>query len=81
MRATLRLADPAVVLLDDLPVAGQPGAIRTRPARQALDHTRRLLADTGGRRPGRQVRLAGTTIPPGSGAAASSSSISMPITG
>src|SRR3990172_11048728 len=37
MRPPLPLPDPAPVLLDDGPVTREPGSIRTRPGRQALD--------------------------------------------
>ena len=81
MRPALRLADPPVVLLHDRAMAGQPGALRAGAGGPALRRRRGGSATTGGRRPGRHARRAGTTIPPGSGTAASTSSISIPITG
>ena len=80
MRPALGLADPPVVLLADLAVAGQPGAIRARAGRTALQDAGGS-GTTGARRPGFHARLAGTTIPPGSATAASTSSISIPMTG
>ena len=80
VRPALARADAAQVLLDDRPVAGQPGPRRARPCRESLHHEPRAPRQPPGRAPGSR-RRGGTTTPPGSGTAESSSSISIPMTG
>ena len=89
VRTALALADPALILLDRLPMTGQPSPLGAGPIRPALDgrstrSSRRLraMAVAPRRRPPRRAgRRAGTTSRSGSGTIASSSSISTPMTG